>query len=128
MCICTYRCIRHATSDVILKAGLALWVTVTTRRFRSLTRFERNGDFHQSTLIDRLARERALKGRRSLFKCDDDLRPGVSLFCVGHGVGRSAQRVASIDHRDHFSSRDQFSKRRQVFSIDIRNEEFEVLS
>jgi hypothetical protein len=36
MCICTYRCIRHATSDVILKAGLALWVTVTTRPFRSL--------------------------------------------------------------------------------------------
>lgn len=63
-----------------------------------------------------------------MFKCNDDLPPGVSLFRVGHGVGRSAERVESIDHRGYFSSRDQFSKRRKIVSIDVRNEEFELLS
>ena len=69
-----------------------------------------------------------LKGRQSLFKCDDDLRPGVSLFCVGHGVGRSAQWVASIDHRGHFSSRDQFSNvvRSSRLMFAMRNLKFPV--
>jgi hypothetical protein len=48
MCICTYRCIRHATSDVILKAGLALWVTVTTRPLHSESRIAREDARRQS--------------------------------------------------------------------------------
>jgi hypothetical protein len=63
-----------------------------------------------------------------LLECDDNFRPGVSFFCVSHGVGRFTERVASIDYRDYFSVGDQFSKGHQVVSIDICNDEFEVLS
>lgn len=76
----------------------------------------------------RVANEReGLEGCRCIFKCDNDLCPGVSLFCVGHGVGGFVQWVASIYHWHYFSSRNEFSKPREIVSIDIGNEKFEVL-
>src|SRR5205823_2437278 len=63
-----------------------------------------------------------------LLECDQHFRPGVPFFYVSDGLGGLRQRVASVDHRGYFSGLDQSAEGRQVVSIDIRNEEFELLS
>ena len=63
----------------------------------------------------------------SLLERDGHFRPCVTFFYISDGVGSSNQGVASVDYRSYFSRVDQFAKGGQVASIDIRNEEFELL-
>jgi hypothetical protein len=63
----------------------------------------------------------------NLWEGDEDFRWGVSLFHVSYGVGGLRQGVSPVNHRDYFSGLDQFAKSRQVFPIDVGDQEFELL-